>query len=94
VYYVCLRHQRLYKPAGLKQRSQNGRWLCALERIAAFVVRWWFGAHTLNLLKHNILCFICAHPVRSAIYGNFEGAGPQGRLRWLKEVERLGRHAA
>jgi putative NADPH-quinone reductase len=59
----------------------------------AFVYRWWFGGHALRMLKRNILGFMGVSPVRSLIYGNIEGVGPKGRLRRLKQVENLGRHA-
>ena len=59
----------------------------------AFVYRWWFGAYALKMLKRNILGFMGVSPVRSLIYGNIERVGPKGRLRRLKQVEDLGRHA-
>ena len=60
----------------------------------AFVYRWWFGAHTLKVLKRNILGLVGAASVRSLILGNVEGVGAQGRTKWLTDVERLGRRAA
>jgi putative NADPH-quinone reductase len=56
-----------------------------------FVYRWWFGAHALKMLKHNILRFMGVWPIRSTIYGNIEGVGAKGRGRWLKQVEGMGR---
>jgi putative NADPH-quinone reductase len=58
------------------------------------VYRWWFGAHALKMLKRNILGFAGVHPIRSIIFGNVVGVGPQGRRQWLKNVEELGRRAA
>jgi len=58
-----------------------------------FVYRWWFGAHALKMLKRNILAFVGIAPVRSAIYGNVEGAGIERRRAWLEEVEAMGRRA-
>lgn len=78
-------------PKLLKRKSAR---VIVTMGMPAFVYRWWFGAHALKLIKHNILRFMGVHPVRSVVYGNFEAAGPQGRLRWFKQVERLGRHAA
>jgi NAD(P)H dehydrogenase (quinone) len=57
----------------------------------AFVYRWWFGAHALKMLKHNILRFMGVWPIRSTIYGNIEGVGTERRVRWLKQVEVMGR---
>ncbi len=58
-----------------------------------FVYRWWFGPSEIKILKHNILGFIGAAPVRSTIFGNIEGVGAEGRARWLRETEDLGRRA-
>ena len=56
-----------------------------------FVYRWWYGAHALKMLKRNILRFMGVGPIRSTIYGNVEGAGPERRARWLRDVEAMGR---
>jgi NAD(P)H dehydrogenase (quinone) len=60
----------------------------------AFVYRWWFGAHTLSMLKRNTLGNMGVRPVRSMIYGNIEGVGPERRQRWLKAIEKLGSRGA
>ncbi len=57
----------------------------------AFVYRWFFGAHALKMLKRNMLRFSGVHPVRSVLYGNVEGVGPERRHKWLKAVEALAR---
>ena len=59
--------------------------------MSAFVYRWFFGAHALKMLKRNMLHFSGVHPVRSILYGNVEGVGPERRRQWLKAVEALGR---
>jgi NAD(P)H dehydrogenase (quinone) len=59
----------------------------------SLVYRWWFGAHALKILKHNIFPLVGVHPTRSLIYGNVEGVGLAGRRRWLKQLEKLGRRA-
>ena len=60
----------------------------------AFIYRWWFGAHALKMLKHNILEFLGVGPVRSTTCGNVEGIGDAGRRRWLQIAEDMGRRAA
>jgi NAD(P)H dehydrogenase (quinone) len=56
----------------------------------ALVYRWWFGAHALKMLKHNMLSFMGVGPIRSTIYGSIEAIGLKGRQRRLKAVEILG----
>ncbi|MFX9169451.1 NAD(P)H-dependent oxidoreductase, partial [Acinetobacter baumannii] len=34
----------------------------------AFVYRWWFGAHAVKMLKHNILGFMGVKPVAISIF--------------------------
>jgi NAD(P)H dehydrogenase (quinone) len=58
------------------------------------VYRWWYGAHALKSLDRNILRFAGVAPVHSTVYGDIEGVGREGRERWLREVEDMGRRAA
>ncbi|MDX2204612.1 MAG: NAD(P)H-dependent oxidoreductase [Hyphomicrobiaceae bacterium] len=60
----------------------------------AFVYRWWFGAHAVRMLKHNILGFMGVKPVATSIFGSIEGIGQEGRARRLAEVEAMGRRIA
>lgn len=59
-----------------------------------FVYRWWFGAHALKMLKHNILGFVGVAPVRSTVFGSIRGAGPQRLSGWLAKVTAMGRDLA
>lgn len=60
----------------------------------AFIYRWWFGAHAVKMLKHNILGFMGVKPVATSIIGSVESIGQSGRERRLAEVEALGRRLA
>lgn len=57
----------------------------------AFVYRWWFGAHAVRMLKHNILGFMGVKPVAISIFGSIESIGQKGRAKRLAEVEAIGR---
>ena len=57
----------------------------------AFVYRWYFGAHALKMLKHHILGFLGVAPIRNTIFGTVTGVSPERRMRWLADVEALGR---
>lgn len=57
----------------------------------AFVYRWWFGAHAVKMLKHNILGFMGVKPVATTVFGSIESIGQEGRARHLAEVEAMGR---
>lgn len=56
-----------------------------------FVYRWWFGAPAVKQLSNNILGFVGASPVRVTINGLVEGVGADGRARWLRDAEALGK---
>ena len=57
------------------------------------VYRWWYGAHALKTLDRHILRFAGVAPVHSTVYGDVEGVGREGRERWLREVEAMGKRA-
>lgn len=59
----------------------------------AFVYRWFYGAHSLKVLKRNILHFVGISPVRSTLIGMVEGANPARREKWLSRIADLGRLA-
>ena len=58
-----------------------------------FIYRWYYGAHALKMLKRNILAFLGAGPIRSTIHGTIEGVSNERRVRWLSDMEALGRRA-
>jgi NAD(P)H dehydrogenase (quinone) len=57
----------------------------------AFVYRWWFGAHAVKMLKHNILGFMGVKPVAISIFGSIEAIGQKGREKHLAQMEAWGR---
>ncbi len=59
----------------------------------AFVYRWWFRPHAVQILRRNILGFVGVHPVWSTVIGSVETIGDAGRKSWLTHVEDLGRSA-
>ena len=58
-----------------------------------FIFRWYYGALALRALKHHILAFLGAGPIRSTILGSIEAVAPERRQRWLADMEALGRAA-
>ncbi len=56
-----------------------------------FIYRWYFGAHSLKSLEHNILRFAGLGPVRETIYGMVDSVSTAEREGWLGEVRELGR---
>jgi putative NADPH-quinone reductase len=59
----------------------------------SLVYRWYYGAHSLQLLKRNILRFVGVGTIRSTIYGMIDTVTPARRGDWLAEVEAMGRRA-
>lgn len=57
----------------------------------AFVYRWWFGPHAVQIVKRNILGFVGVRPVRTTVIGSIETVGNEGRKRWLARVADFGR---
>ncbi len=58
-----------------------------------FVYRWYYGAHSLKMLKRNILKFVGISPVRSTIFGYVEGVSAARRDVWLEQMTALGNKA-
>lgn len=95
--------ERVLQP-DLVQSQGNGHFPKLLKGKSARIVitmampsaiyRCWFGAHALKVLRRNILRFLGAKPIHSLLFGNVEGVGLEGRQKWLKEMEDLGRAAA
>jgi putative NADPH-quinone reductase len=56
----------------------------------ALAYRWWFGAHGLKNLKHDVLGFAGIRPVRDTLFGMVETADAAKRGRWLATMRRLG----
>lgn len=77
-------------PQPLKGKSAR---LIVTMGMPGFIYRWWFGAHVVQILKHNILGFVGASPIRSTIHGGIESVSDERRQAWLADAEALGRSA-
>lgn len=60
----------------------------------ALVYRWFFGAHSLKVLKRNVLQFSGVRPVSATLFGMVESQKRGRRERWLNQMRALGRRAA
>lgn len=56
----------------------------------AFFYRWYFGAHGLKSLRHNILAFCGFAPIRQTLIGSVQSPPPAARTRWLARMRALG----
>lgn len=56
----------------------------------AFIYHWYFHAHSLKSLQHNILEFVGIRPVRTTVIGMVE-ASADARAKQLVRVQNLGR---
>ncbi len=59
----------------------------------ALFYRWYFRAHSLKVLKRNVLGACGISPVRASVIGPVETLGPAVRGNWLSRVQQLGRRA-
>ena len=56
--------------------------------------RWFFRAHSLKVLKRNILQFSGVRPVSHTLFGMVESPRPGRHDRWLGKMRSLGQRAA
>jgi putative NADPH-quinone reductase len=56
----------------------------------AFVYRWFFLAHSLKSLKHDLLGSCGIGPIKSSLIGSVEGMDDRQRAGWLDEMRGLG----
>lgn len=56
----------------------------------ASVYRWYYRAHSLKSLEHDILGFCGIDPVFTTLVGMVEAAGDERRQRWLERMAELG----
>jgi len=56
----------------------------------ALAYRFYFRAHGLKNLEHNVLRFAGIRPVRKTLFGLVEARSDRARQRWLSRMERLG----
>jgi putative NADPH-quinone reductase len=57
------------------------------------VYRWYFGAHSLKSLQHNILGFCGIGPIRSSVIGSVGIASSAHHGRWIARIRELGSSA-
>lgn len=56
--------------------------------------RWFYGAHTLQALRRNILKFVGIKPVAATVVGRAAAMPPERFARWCARLGRLGARAA
>jgi putative NADPH-quinone reductase len=61
---------------------------------AALVYRWLSGAHSLKLMRRNILGMAGIGPVRSTVVGGASSMSPAKVAHWRERLRRLGERAA
>jgi putative NADPH-quinone reductase len=61
---------------------------------AALAYRWLSGAHSLKLMRRNILGMAGIGPVRSTIVGGASSMSPAKVAHWRERLRRLGERAA
>lgn len=55
-----------------------------------WIYRWIFGAPSLRMLRKRVLAFCGIKTIQVKAIGPIRGSGPEKRLRWLTETEKLG----
>lgn len=71
---------------GLKGKSAR---IVVTMGMPALFYRLVYGAHSVKSLKRNILNFVGISSVEYSLIGNVEGSA-KDRLRWLRELQKLG----
>lgn len=79
-------------PMGKKPLSGRSARIVVSMGMPAFFYRWFYGAHSVKLLKRNILAFCGIGPVRTSLIGMIAGKA-ESRTRWLEKLGQLGRAA-
>lgn len=84
-----------YRPDGSTGPMLGGRSarLLVTMGMPAWVFRWVYLGHGVQVLRRNILGLCGVAPVRTSLFGNMKTASPARRRAWLDRVERLGRSA-
>ena len=60
----------------------------------ALLYRWYFRAHSVKALEHNVLGFVGFAPVHETLIGSVDILGAEGVARWQRKLGELGRAAA
>ena len=81
-----------YTDRGFPQKQLRGKSarIVITMGMPAPIYRWYFGAHGLKNLKHNILAFCGIGPIRENLFGSVEGASDRARRRWIEQMRSLG----
>jgi len=79
------------RPKGIL-RGKSARVIVTMG-MPAPVYRWYFGAHSLKSLEHNILAFCGIGPIRSSVIGSVGIASTAHHRRWIARIRELGRDA-
>jgi putative NADPH-quinone reductase len=85
-----------YVEKGLPRKLLKGRScrLVVTMGMPAFLYRWWYGAHGVKALEHNILDFVGIGPIRRTLFGMVEDVDGRKTARRLQEMRGLGSRAA
>lgn len=81
-------HARNLLDAGLL-RGRSARLVVSMG-MPALVYRWVYGAHSVKLMRRNILGFAGIAPVRATIVGNAGNMRAEQVERWCERLRRLG----
>jgi putative NADPH-quinone reductase len=95
--------EQTFRPGFAFETDPKGSWSKRLGGRSARIVitmgmpalayRWYFGAHSLKSLEHNILGFCGIRPLRASLLGSVEAASERQRRRWLATLRAHGRRA-
>lgn len=78
--------------SGLSKKLLKGRTarLVVTMGMPALFYRAFYGAHSVKSFERNILRFVGIRPVEHLLIGNVDGAGDDGRAKWLDRLRGLG----
>jgi len=81
-----------YRSRGMPKKLLTGKSarIVVTMGMPAFVYRWYFRAHSLKSLAHNVLDFVGIGPIRASLIGMIEGKRTR-RDRWIARMHALGR---
>lgn len=81
-----------YRSRGMPKKLLTGKSarIVVTMGMPAFVYRWYFRAHSLKSLAHNVLDFVGIGPIKASLIGMVEG-GNSRREKWIAKVRVLGR---
>lgn len=86
--------QEKHGAIGRKRLTGKSARIVITMGMPAFAYRWYFRAHSLKNLEHNILRFVGIAPVRSTLFGLVERVSPARKGKWMARMHKLGENAA